>query len=256
MDFFSSLNLKIECSVYRVELSLGNLHETSERHLSWLCQLYLCSWNARCRSHSAQVSYCISQYDFDHLSKVNNITTGPLLCFHETTGNRKLVSRPRRGRADEFPRRVERKCGGIIDCFLLFLLFFRFGDFISSRRGPPQRTDHRLYCDNLSSRCSWQVRSTTFLSPDCVQLDGNCQPSSMLRILLTMDYGHTMIKIFQLFMRDEQRIYPSFTYNWTGLLTLDHSCLVGNFTTSKIAETKGLEPPRSWHFCISNFRTC
>ncbi len=30
----------------------------------------------------------------------------------------------------------------------------------------------------------------------------------------------------------------------------------GNLTNSKIAETKALEPLKSWHFCISNFRTC
>ncbi len=49
---------------------------------------------------------------------------------------------------------------------------------------------------------------------------------------------------------------PPITYYWTGLLILDHSHLVGNLTNSKIAETKALEPLKSWHFCISNFRTC
>jgi hypothetical protein len=43
------------------------------------------------------------------------------------------------------------------------------------------------------------------------------------------------------------------TYYWTGLLTLDHSYLVGNLTSPKIAETKALEPLESCHFCISNF---
>jgi hypothetical protein len=35
------------------------------------------------------------------------------------------------------------------------------------------------------------------------------------------------------------------TYYWTGLVILDYSYLVGNFTNSKIAETKALEPPKS-----------
>jgi hypothetical protein len=48
---------------------------------------------------------------------------------------------------------------------------------------------------------------------------------------------------------------PPITYYWTGLLILDHSYLVGNLTNSRIAETKVLEPLKSWHFCISNFRT-
>ncbi len=38
---------------------------------------------------------------------------------------------------------------------------------------------------------------------------------------------------------------PPIAYYWTGLLILDHSCLVGNLTNSKIAETKALEPPKS-----------
>jgi hypothetical protein len=50
--------------------------------------------------------------------------------------------------------------------------------------------------------------------------------------------------------------YFLITYSWTGLLILDHSYLVGNLTNSKIAETKALEPLKSWQFCISNFRTC
>jgi hypothetical protein len=49
---------------------------------------------------------------------------------------------------------------------------------------------------------------------------------------------------------------PEITYYWTGLLILDHLYLVGNLTNSKIAETKALEPLKSRHFCISNFRTC
>ncbi len=39
--------------------------------------------------------------------------------------------------------------------------------------------------------------------------------------------------------------YPLITYYWTGLLTLDHSYLVGNLTNSEIAETKVLEPLKS-----------
>jgi hypothetical protein len=34
--------------------------------------------------------------------------------------------------------------------------------------------------------------------------------------------------------------YTATTYYWTGLLILDHSCLVGNLKNSKIAETKTL----------------
>jgi hypothetical protein len=49
---------------------------------------------------------------------------------------------------------------------------------------------------------------------------------------------------------------PPITYCWTSLLILDHSYLVGNLTNSKISETKALEPLESWHFGISNFRTC
>ncbi len=49
---------------------------------------------------------------------------------------------------------------------------------------------------------------------------------------------------------------PPITYYWTGFLILDHSYIVGNLTNSKIAETEALEPLKSSHFCISNFRTC
>jgi hypothetical protein len=38
---------------------------------------------------------------------------------------------------------------------------------------------------------------------------------------------------------------PPINYYWTGLLTLDHSYLVGNLTNSKIAGTKALEPLKS-----------
>jgi hypothetical protein len=51
-------------------------------------------------------------------------------------------------------------------------------------------------------------------------------------------------------------VYPPITYYWTGLLILDHSYLVGNSKSSRIAETKALEPLKSWHFCISNVRAC
>jgi hypothetical protein len=51
-------------------------------------------------------------------------------------------------------------------------------------------------------------------------------------------------------------LLPPITYSWTGLLLLDHSYLVGNLTNTIIAETKALEPLKSWHFCISTFRTC
>ncbi len=44
-------------------------------------------------------------------------------------------------------------------------------------------------------------------------------------------------------------IYSPITYYWTVPLILDHSYLVGNLTNSKIAETKALEPLKSWHFC-------
>jgi hypothetical protein len=50
--------------------------------------------------------------------------------------------------------------------------------------------------------------------------------------------------------------YPTITYYWRVPLILDHSYLFGNLTNSKIAETKALETLESWHFCISNFRTC
>jgi hypothetical protein len=52
-----------------------------------------------------------------------------------------------------------------------------------------------------------------------------------------------------------QWVYPPITYYWSGLLILDRSYIVGNLTNSEIAETKALEPLKSWHFCISNFRT-
>ncbi len=48
---------------------------------------------------------------------------------------------------------------------------------------------------------------------------------------------------------------PPITYFWTGLLILDHSYLVWYLTNSKIAVTKALEPVKSCHFRISNFRT-
>jgi hypothetical protein len=49
---------------------------------------------------------------------------------------------------------------------------------------------------------------------------------------------------------------PTISYYWTVPLMLDHSYLVGNLTNSKIAETKALEPLKSWHFRISSFWTC
>jgi hypothetical protein len=48
-------------------------------------------------------------------------------------------------------------------------------------------------------------------------------------------------------------VVPPITYYWTVPQILDHSYIVGNLTNSKIAETKTLEPLKSWHFCISNF---
>ncbi len=38
---------------------------------------------------------------------------------------------------------------------------------------------------------------------------------------------------------------PPITYYWTGPLILDHPCLVGNLTNTKIAETKALETLKS-----------
>ncbi len=61
--------------------------------------------------------------------------------------------------------------------------------------------------------------------------------------------------VFSLYLRLDVQ-YPPITYYCTGLLMLDHSYLVGNLTNSKIAETKAWEPPKSWHFCMSNFWTC
>jgi hypothetical protein len=53
-----------------------------------------------------------------------------------------------------------------------------------------------------------------------------------------------------------ERKYPTITHYCTVPLILDHSYLVGNLTNSIIAETNALEPPKSLHFCISNFQTC
>ncbi len=62
-----------------------------------------------------------------------------------------------------------------------------------------------------------------------------------------MDCGLTWVQVcFRNFLRDDYN-YPPITYYWTGLLILDHSYLVGNLTISKIAETKALEPLKSWH---------
>jgi hypothetical protein len=61
---------------------------------------------------------------------------------------------------------------------------------------------------------------------------------------------------FQLLEWLKQWIYSTITYYWTLPLILDHSYLIGNFTNSKIAETKDLEPLKSRHFCISNIQTC
>jgi hypothetical protein len=55
---------------------------------------------------------------------------------------------------------------------------------------------------------------------------------------------------------DDTLVTPWSPIYWTGLLMLDHSYLVENLTNSKIAETKALEPLKSWHFCINIFRTC
>ncbi len=62
-----------------------------------------------------------------------------------------------------------------------------------------------------------------------------------------MNYGHKDLKII---------IVPPDHVLLDSLLILDHSYLVGNLTNSNIAETKALEPLKSWHFCISNFWTC
>ncbi len=48
-------------------------------------------------------------------------------------------------------------------------------------------------------------------------------------------------------------IYPTITYYWTVPLILDHSYLVRNLTSSKIAETKALEPLKSWTFVSAIF---
>ncbi len=60
------------------------------------------------------------------------------------------------------------------------------------------------------------------------------------------------------FLKSKSNIndYPPITYYWTGLLISDHSDIVGNLTNSKIAETKSLEPLKSWHLSISNFWIC
>jgi hypothetical protein len=51
-------------------------------------------------------------------------------------------------------------------------------------------------------------------------------------------------------------MYPPITYSWTVPLILDHSYLVGNLTSPKIAETKTSELLESWHFCVNNIWTC
>ncbi len=65
-----------------------------------------------------------------------------------------------------------------------------------------------------------------------------------------------MNKKKEIYLYHLQSYIPPMAYYWTGLQILDHSCLVGNLTNSKIAETKALEPLKPWHFCISNFRIC
>ncbi len=76
--------------------------------------------------------------------------------------------------------------------------------------------------------------------------------STLLNIFWGLNYCWSYTKVECC----EIKQYPLITYYWTSLLILDHSYLVGNLTISKIAETKALEPLKSWHFCISNFRTC
>jgi hypothetical protein len=68
--------------------------------------------------------------------------------------------------------------------------------------------------------------------------------------------GFSFLQSLERSFRELELWFLPITYYWTGLLILDHSYLVGNFSNSKIAETKALEPLKSWHFCISNFRSC
>ncbi len=49
-----------------------------------------------------------------------------------------------------------------------------------------------------------------------------------------------------LILNSAQIIYLPITYYWIGLLRLDHSHLVRNLTNSKTAETKALEPLKSF----------
>jgi hypothetical protein len=76
------------------------------------------------------------------------------------------------------------------------------------------------------------------------------------------DYHLQMYFLEWLCLRTRHRVHchrPRYTpiaYYWTAPLILDQAYLVGNLTKSKIAETKAPEHLKSWHFCISNFRTC
>jgi hypothetical protein len=75
-------------------------------------------------------------------------------------------------------------------------------------------------------------------------LQAATQPSSSYYVVYRNLHGNRHLR-----HRSEDktgiRNYLPIIYYWTGLLMLDHSCLVGNLTSSKIAETIALELPKS-----------
>ncbi len=138
------------------------------------------------------------------------------------------------------------------------------------------------------------IRSTVFQGSRACFIKGNIFSNAFLSAfkshhLLTFFYFHA---IFDSPIGIDERgctifllnysfwSYLLIIYYWTGLLILDQSYLVGNLTNSKIAETKAVSGVnelywsfdilcdicpiqtvlkwslKSWHFCISNFRTC
>jgi hypothetical protein len=117
----------------------------------------------------------------------------------------------------------------------------------------------RFRSDNVF--CSFRVlKSYTSMATSTFDncLPSTCEVEERSRTTSWEDDGRKSSRVSSVNVNENRKfsIYDPITLYWTGLLILDHSYLVGNLTNSKIAETNALEPLKSWHFCISNFRTC
>jgi hypothetical protein len=111
------------------------------------------------------------------------------------------------------------------------------------QRPRPAGQIRRRWRPRFTAHYPWYVQISLCLVS--MRIDANIQPS--------VSFQRTSFAI-TCFKRGFY-LKPPITHYWTVPLFLDHSYPVGNLTNSKIAETKASEPPKCWHFCISNFWT-